>query len=176
MRNAKTPISREQLKSDLVQQIANEVQEVIGLHSPKHWGDEPCEQVEREVLDKARKALSAMTIEELRSPDTRRKQRQVATTHTRRLLDDRNDVTVTHKILDQLAMNSTLLPEEVVGDIEAGAYPTIEEIALELVVGALDCHATLLKNATAALNERRVARAVLITSFLSALALVQNRK
>jgi hypothetical protein len=75
-------------------------------------------------------------------------------------------------ILDQLARNSTLLPGDQATAILAGNTPPIEDIVIALVIGSLDCEATVRNDPASTWNERRIARQCLAVAFLSALAVL----
>jgi hypothetical protein len=70
-------------------------------------------------------------------------------------------------VLDQLA-RSTLLPEALSAEILAGAEPPVAEIVTALVIGVLDCEATLFNDTRATLNEKRISRAITTVAFLAA--------
>ena len=71
-------------------------------------------------------------------------------------------------ILQQLA-RTTLLPAELSAQILAGTEPRLEEMALSLVIGALDCQAMTYSDPAATMTEKRLARGVTIAGFLAAL-------
>ena len=48
-----------------------------------------------------------------------------------------------NNILDQLARNTGLLPDDLATAILAGEMPPVEEIAMALVIGAMDAHAVV---------------------------------
>lgn len=77
-------------------------------------------------------------------------------------------------VLIQMAQNSTLLSEELKTAILRGSMPSLEDIVTALLISALDCHFSLFSDNTATWNEKRLSRAVLTTSFLSALALARG--
>jgi hypothetical protein len=76
---------------------------------------------------------------------------------------------VRNSILDQLA-RTTLLPGEMAAAILAGDVPPMKEIVDALLIGSLDCHATVVGDSGSTMNERRIARACATAAFLSALA------
>jgi hypothetical protein len=76
------------------------------------------------------------------------------------------------EILIQLARNSTLLPGDQATAIFAGSTPPIEDIVMALVIGSLDCEATVRNDPASTWNERRIARQCLAVAFLSALAVL----
>ena len=76
------------------------------------------------------------------------------------------------KVLNQLARNTKLLPENLSAAILAGNTPPIEELVMALVIGALDCEATVRNDPASTWNERRIARQCLAVGFLSALAVL----
>jgi len=78
------------------------------------------------------------------------------------------------KILDQLARSGLLYDDAMVTAIFAGDPPPMEDIVLALVIGSLDCEATVRGDATSTLNHRRIARACLIISFLGAIACLKH--
>ena len=70
--------------------------------------------------------------------------------------------------LNQLS-RTTLIPDDLVAAILAGSEPPLEEIVAALLIGSLDCHATLVGDPASTLNEKRLARQNLIVAFLTAL-------
>jgi hypothetical protein len=75
-------------------------------------------------------------------------------------------------ILDQLARNSILLPDHLAKPILAGNTPPIEEIVMAMLIGSLDCEATVRNDPASTWNERRIARQCLAAAFLSAMAVM----
>ena len=75
-----------------------------------------------------------------------------------------------NNILDQLARNTGLLPDELATAILAGDMPPVEEIAMALVIGAMDAHAVVVGSVESSWNEKRLARMALAVAFLSAMA------
>jgi hypothetical protein len=76
---------------------------------------------------------------------------------------------MTNQVYDQLA-HSGLLPDDVAAVILAGGVPPVEDLVLDLVIGALDAHAVMIGDPQSSPTERRIARLVLASAFLSALA------
>jgi hypothetical protein len=74
-----------------------------------------------------------------------------------------------HGIYDQLA-RTTLLPAEQSAQILAGSLPTLGEIIIPLLIGALDCEAVIGCDPKSTWNERRQARLCLILAFLLVIA------
>ena len=72
-------------------------------------------------------------------------------------------------ILNQRA-RSTLLPPDMATAILDGNKPTLDEIVTALVIGAMDCQATVVADTRSTLNEKRIARACATIAFLTALA------
>ena len=77
-----------------------------------------------------------------------------------------------NNILDQLARNTGLLPDELATAILAGDVPPVEEVAMALVIGAMDAQAVVVGSAESSWNEKRLARMALAVAFLSAMAIV----
>jgi hypothetical protein len=75
-------------------------------------------------------------------------------------------------ILDQLARNTGLLPEDVAAAILAGNPPPLEEIVMALVIGAMDAHAVIVNDQQSSWNEKRQARMALAVAFLAAMAVL----
>jgi hypothetical protein len=82
--------------------------------------------------------------------------------------------TMTTKILNQLARNTTLLPKDRSELVIEGDILPLQDIVTTLLFGASDCNATLANDPTSTWNDKRLSRAVLTSCFLSALALVQG--
>jgi ABC-type nitrate/sulfonate/bicarbonate transport system substrate-binding protein len=76
-----------------------------------------------------------------------------------------------NRILDQLARTG-LLPDDVAKPILAGDMPPIEDIAMALVIGAMDAHAVVVGDPQSTWNEKRLARMALAVAFLGAMAVV----
>jgi hypothetical protein len=76
------------------------------------------------------------------------------------------------KVLNQLARNSGLLPEDISAAILAGNTPPLKEIVMALVVTGMDAHAVIVGDPKSSWNERRLARMALAVGFLSALAVL----
>jgi hypothetical protein len=79
-------------------------------------------------------------------------------------------------ILDQLARSGVLPDDEMSASILSGILPPVEEIALALVISCMDAEATVRNDLTATWNDRRIARALLLVAFLSAIACVKERE
>ena len=75
-------------------------------------------------------------------------------------------------ILDQLALNSTLLPDDLSAAILAGNTPPLEEIVLHLCIAGMDAHAVIAGDPKSSWNERRFARMALAVAFLTAMAIL----
>ena len=76
------------------------------------------------------------------------------------------------KVLNQLARNTKLLPENLSAAILAGNTPPIEELVMALVIGAMDAHAVVVGDSQSSWNDKRQARMALAVGFLSALAVL----
>ena len=77
-----------------------------------------------------------------------------------------------NRILDQLARNTKLLPEDLSAAILAGGPPPIEEIVVALIIGCMDAHAVIVGDPESSWPEKRAARLALVVAFLSAMAVV----
>ena len=75
-------------------------------------------------------------------------------------------------ILDQLARNTGLLPDELATAILAGDMPPVEEIAMALVIGAMDAHAVTVGDPQSTWSEKRLTRMALAVAFLAAMAIL----
>src|ERR1017187_9314050 len=75
-------------------------------------------------------------------------------------------------ILDQLARNTKLLPDDLATAILAGDMPPVEEIVMALVIGAMDAQAVVVGSAESSWNEKQLARMALAVAFLSAMAVL----
>ena len=75
-------------------------------------------------------------------------------------------------LAQQLALNSTLLPDDLATAILAGNTPPTEEIVMALVIGCMDAHAVTVGDPESTWNEKRLARMALAVAFLSAMAVV----
>jgi hypothetical protein len=76
------------------------------------------------------------------------------------------------ELLQQLALNSTLLPEDMAAAIVAGDTPPNEEIVLAVIIGCMDAHAVVVGDPQSSKQERCIAHSVLAASFLSAMAIL----
>ena len=79
-------------------------------------------------------------------------------------------------LLKQLALNSTLLPEDLAAAILTGNMPPTEEIVMALVVGGIDALAVTMNDPKLSWSEKRLARIALAAVFLAAMALVGGRE
>ena len=77
-----------------------------------------------------------------------------------------------NNILDQLARNTGLLPDELATAILAGDMPPVEEIAMALVIGAMDAHAVTVGDPQSTWSEKRLTRMALAVAFLAAMAIL----
>ena len=75
-------------------------------------------------------------------------------------------------ILNQLARNTGLLPDELATAILAGDMPPVEEIAMALVIGAMDAHAVTVGDPQSTWSEKRLTRMALAVAFLAAMAIL----
>ena len=75
-----------------------------------------------------------------------------------------------NNILDQLARNTGLLPDELATAILAGDMPPVEEIVVALIIGCMDAHAVIVGDPESSWNEKRLARMALAVAFLAAMA------
>jgi len=73
-------------------------------------------------------------------------------------------------IFDQLARNTTLLPDDLSAQILSGIVPPLEEIVTALLIGAMDAEAVIRCDPTSTWNEKRIARQCLAVAFLGAIA------
>jgi hypothetical protein len=62
-----TPASRSELESDVLQQVRDEVQEAILIHSPQSWTQERRYAIEESLLADTGMILDALSITELQS-------------------------------------------------------------------------------------------------------------
>jgi hypothetical protein len=65
--NENHAITRDEIESDIVQQVRNEIQEVLLLHAPPTWPDDRLDDIEKQVLDHTRLVLDALSANELQS-------------------------------------------------------------------------------------------------------------
>jgi hypothetical protein len=75
-----------------------------------------------------------------------------------------------------LLAHSTLLPNNVSKPILAGNPPPLTVIVDALLIGSLDCYATVESDGSSTLNHRRIARACVIVAFLAALSAVDRNQ
>ena len=79
-----------------------------------------------------------------------------------------------NNVIDQLARNTGLLPDDLATAILAGNTPPIEEIVMALVIGAMDAQAVVVGDPQSTWNEKRLARMTLAVAFLAAMAVVND--
>ena len=72
------------------------------------------------------------------------------------------------EIYGQLA-RTNLLPDSQSSEILAGHEPSLEDIIMPLLIGAMDCEAMIGCDPTSTWNERRLARLCLILAFFLAI-------
>ena len=157
---------REQWESDVVQQVRNEVQETILLHSPGNWSNEQCEKIEESIMAHTKNVVSALATSELMSADALKDQIETAVAKTKLLICERK--TMKDTILERLA-RSTLLPGDMATAILAGDAPPLKNIVDHLLIGAMDSEAVVRSDSKSTWNERRIARAILVIAFLMAI-------
>ena len=75
-------------------------------------------------------------------------------------------------LLDQLARNTGLLPDNLSATILAGNTPPGEDIVMALIIGCMDAHAVIVGDPESSWPEKRAARLALLVAFLSAMAVV----
>jgi hypothetical protein len=73
-------------------------------------------------------------------------------------------------VIDQLARNSTLLPDDLAKLILAGTTPPTEEIVLHLVIAGMDAYFVTINDPKSSWAEKRLARMALTVAFLAAMA------
>jgi phosphohistidine phosphatase SixA len=81
--------------------------------------------------------------------------------------------TLKSDIYGQLA-RTNLLPDDVAAAMLAGHEPSLEEIIMPLLIGALDCEAVISCDPKSTWNERRLARQCLILAFLLAIVVAKE--
>ena len=79
-------------------------------------------------------------------------------------------------ILNQLARNTGLLPENLSLTILAGNTPPIEDIVMALIIGCMDGFAVIVGDPKSTWNEKRLARMALAVAFLAAMVVVGEGK
>jgi hypothetical protein len=72
-------------------------------------------------------------------------------------------------VLRQLALNTTLVPDEIRTTIKNGDETPINAVIMALLVHSLDCWAVTNGDPNASMTENRLARQSLVTAFLLAL-------
>ena len=77
-------------------------------------------------------------------------------------------------ILDQLARNTGLLPDDMAAAMLEGKTPPIEEVVLNLLIVALDAHAVTVGDPKSTWNEKRLAHMALAVAFLAAMAVANQ--
>ena len=77
------------------------------------------------------------------------------------------------RILDQLARNSTLMPDDLAATVLAGNTPPVEEIVRAVLIGCMDAYYVLDRDTS--LNERCIARMALAVAFLAAMTVLGER-
>jgi hypothetical protein len=76
-----------------------------------------------------------------------------------------------NRILDQLARNAGLLPDNLSAAILAGQTP-LKEIVLHLVIASMDAHEVVVGDPQSSWDEKRISRMGLVVAFLAAMAVV----
>jgi hypothetical protein len=79
-----------------------------------------------------------------------------------------------NNVIDQLARNTGLLPDDLATAILAGDTPPVEDIVISLVIGAMDAHAVVVGDPESSWNEKRLARMALAVAFLAAMAVAER--
>jgi hypothetical protein len=60
-------ITRDQLESDIVQQVRNEVDDALLQYAPTTWSEERLDEIEKHVLNHTQLVLDALSTSELQS-------------------------------------------------------------------------------------------------------------
>jgi hypothetical protein len=79
-----------------------------------------------------------------------------------------------NNLLAQLALNSTLLPDDFSAAILTGDPPPMQQIVVALIIGCMDGHAVIVGDPQSTWNEKRLARMALAVAFLAAMAVGQG--
>jgi hypothetical protein len=74
------------------------------------------------------------------------------------------------EVLKQLALNTTLVPDEIRSEIKNGDEPPTTDVIMALLIHSLDCWAFTESDSKASMTEKRLARQALVNAFLLALA------
>jgi len=77
-------------KSDIMQQVRNEVQHTLLLHAPELWTDERLDEVEAIVMGATRRRLGELSLQQLFASWTTGQQIWVAVSHTTELTGKRD--------------------------------------------------------------------------------------
>jgi hypothetical protein len=167
-----TQAERESFEADVVQQVRSEVQETILIHAPATWSDQQCEEIEENIMAHTKNVVSGLPTSELMSADALQHVIETAVAKTKLLICERK--TMKDTILERLA-RSTLLPGDMAAAILAGDAPPLKDILDALLIGSLDCQATVVADTRSTLNEKRIGRACGIIAFLTAIANTNER-
>jgi hypothetical protein len=74
-----------------------------------------------------------------------------------------------NEVLRQLALNTTLIPDEIRTAIKAGNEPPMNDVVMALLIHALDCQAVIDGGLKVAMTEKLLARQSLVIAFMLAL-------
>jgi hypothetical protein len=79
-------ITRDQLESDILNQVRNEIDDALLLHAPTRWPDERLDEIEQQVLDHTGLVLATLSTTELQSQGALQNHIVLAVAETKRMI------------------------------------------------------------------------------------------
>ena len=168
---------RKTLEQQALAYIRCRVQDELIVSAPEHWTTENLEAIEEVLMKAAKRRIATLSASELNLRTELDRHGDNAVAEIRRTIqasvhrNANNDMM--NRVLNRLG-RSGLLSDETAEQIFTHNW-TLREIVDELLVGVLDCEATVHNDAAATWNERRIVRACAAVAFLSALAAAKNK-
>ena len=172
-------MNRNLFEEQFLAHVRGRLQDELIVSAPEHWTSEVLEAVEEVQMRKSTKRISSLSVAELNSAAVLEKHAEFALAELRNAI---NAAIHTDRHADMLGVvmnrlgRSGLLSNETAEAIFTDAGIPLRIVVDELLVGVLDCEATVRNEAASTWNERRIVRACAAIAFLSALATAQERE
>jgi hypothetical protein len=171
-------MNRNLLEEQFLAHIRGRLQDELIVSAPEHWTSEVLEAVEESQMRGSKKRIASLLMAELNSAVVLEKHADLALAELRNTINaaihSRRHDNMMGVVMNRLG-RSGLLSNDTEEAIFTDAGISLRTIVDELLVGVLDCEATVRNDATATWNERRMVRACAAIAFLSALATAQER-
>lgn len=171
-------VNRNLLEEQFLAHIRGRLQDELIVSAPEHWNSEVLEAVEEAQMRKSTKRIASLSVTELNIATLLEEHAELAVAELRNVINAaihsrRHDDTM-GVVMNRLG-RSGLVSNETAAAIFTDTGLPLRTVVDELLIGVLDCEATVRNDATATWNERRIVRACAANAFLSALAAARER-